>query len=345
MVLKKLEKVFQIIVNTFLVIASIAIVFCVSGFFQLKVLKRPYVDIFGYTVFSVATGSMQPTLEINDIIIVKITDDIKVGDIITFKQDNDFITHRVISNNKDTFVTKGDYNNTSDNPIDLDKVVGKLVCKIPSVGVVGNVLLTPKVFISVLITLFFFSLCFSYVPNEKTALSTEKKRFNFIKGKNKLIFNFKENRDLLKDENKKSFNVDETCELFLGFNEVKEKQTKLAQRYKTKRLGSTNIISKKVNANSKTLKEEVKESVKRIEKILEERDKVNQKKKIDLEKTSELYINKKDEIKVIDKETKENLKKIEKVLDEKVKLSKKKQVDLDKTCELYLNIEGKSNSK
>ena len=83
--MKKLEKIVQIIVNVFLVFSLVVIVFCIAGFMQLKVLKKPYVDIFGYTLFSVATGSMQPTLNINDIIIVKITDDVKVGDIITFK--------------------------------------------------------------------------------------------------------------------------------------------------------------------------------------------------------------------------------------------------------------------
>lgn len=294
MVLKKLEKIFQIIVNTFLVIASIAIVFCVSGFIQLKVLNRPYVDLFGYTIFSVATGSMQPTLDINDVIIIKITDDIKVGDIITFRQDDDFITHRVISNNKDTFVTKGDYNNTSDNPIDLDKVVGKLVCKIPSVGVVGDILLTPKVFISLIITLFFFSLCFSYVPKEKPALSCNRKRkFSKPLDKNELLVNeIKEQEKTIKEENKKSFNIDETCELFLNFKDLHEKEKKLKQRLIDKT--SNNGVSKKIDNKSKNLEQEVKESVKKIEKLLDEKDKLNKKKKIDLDKTCELYLNIKD---------------------------------------------------
>ena len=177
--MKKLEKIVQIIVNVFLVFSLVVIVFCIAGFMQLKVLKKPYVDIFGYTLFSVATGSMQPTLNINDIIIVKITDDVKVGDIITYSEENEFITHRVISNNKETFVTKGDYNNTEDNPIDTSKIVGKLVCKIPSFGLLGDILLTPKVFVSVFITLFLFSLCFSYVPSE--VKNSKSKKINLFR--------------------------------------------------------------------------------------------------------------------------------------------------------------------
>ena len=49
-----------------------------------------------------------------------------------------------------------------------------------------------------------------------------------------------------------------------------------------------------MNETPKTLEEEVKESVKKIEKLLDEKDKLNKKKKMDLDKTCELYLNIKD---------------------------------------------------
>jgi len=168
MILNKFEKIIQFIMNIFLVIASIAMIFSITGFFQLKVLNKTYVNLFGYTVFSVATGSMQPTLNINDIIIIKITDDVKENDIITFRENNEFITHRVIKNNNETFITKGDSNNTEDNPINKQNIIGKFVCKIPVIGILGDILTTPKVFISLMATLLFFSIAYSYVPKEKT---------------------------------------------------------------------------------------------------------------------------------------------------------------------------------
>ena len=167
MILNKFEYFFQFIINIFLVVANIIMLFSITGFFQLKVLNKPYINIFGYTVFSVATGSMQPTLNINDIIIIKITDEIKEGDIITFKENNEFITHRVIRKNDETFITKGDSNNSEDNPINKQNIIGKFICKIPVIGVLGDILTTPKVFISVISTLLFFSLAYSYVPKEK----------------------------------------------------------------------------------------------------------------------------------------------------------------------------------
>ena len=39
--MKKLEKIVQIIVNVFLVFSLVVIVFCIAGFMQLKVLKKP----------------------------------------------------------------------------------------------------------------------------------------------------------------------------------------------------------------------------------------------------------------------------------------------------------------
>ena len=266
--MKKLEKIVQIIVNVFLVFSLVVIVFCIAGFLQLKVLKKPYVDIFGYTLFSVATGSMQPTLNINDIIIVKITDDIKVGDIITYREESDFITHRVISNNKETFVTKGDYNNTEDNPIDTSKIVGKLVCKIPSLGLIGDILLTPKVFVSVFITLFLFSLCFSYVPSE--VKNSKSKKINVKDDDNLEVKIVQEGRNNNKDienlisniqldkQTKKEIDLGETAELFLNLKSLEEEEKAIKNKLEEKKRRNSLVD----NLNNKTV-EEVKSKTKK----------------------------------------------------------------------------------
>ena len=271
--MKKLEKIVQIIVNVFLVFSLVVIVFCIAGFLQLKVLKKPYVDIFGYTLFSVATGSMQPTLNINDIIIVKITDDVKVGDIITYREENDFITHRVISNNKETFVTKGDYNNTEDNPIDTSKIVGKLVCKIPSLGLIGDILLTPKVFVSVFITLFLFSLCFSYVPSEADGKSKKINLFRKNKVKNddnlevKIIQEGRNNNEDIENlisniqldkPIKKEIDLGETAELFLNLKSLEEEEKVIKNKLEEKKHKNSLVNS----LNNKTV-EEVKSKTKK----------------------------------------------------------------------------------
>ena len=71
-----------------------------------------------------ATGSMNPVLNqySNGIRIVpKSEEQIGIGDIITFEQDNQFIIHRVIDKGEDKdgvyFITKGDNNNITDGKI------------------------------------------------------------------------------------------------------------------------------------------------------------------------------------------------------------------------------------
>lgn len=92
-----------------------------------NILKKDYVNIFGYTYFVVATGSMSNTIEVNDLIFVKIKKDVKEGDIITYKnRDNEIITHRIIQMNGNKLITKGDANNTQDDPIGKESVIGKV---------------------------------------------------------------------------------------------------------------------------------------------------------------------------------------------------------------------------
>ena len=78
-------------------------------------------------MFEVQTGSMKDTIHAGDLILVKYQEVINLGDIITYSHDGEFITHRVIEVYKDTFVTKGDFNNVKDDPISKDQVVGKVV--------------------------------------------------------------------------------------------------------------------------------------------------------------------------------------------------------------------------
>lgn len=101
----------------------------------------------GYVVL---TGSMEPNIMVNDVVITKKVDadKLKVGDVITFKStDARFygmvITHRIIEKYQDpatgkyTYRTKGDNNNVADNALVLDEnIFGKVILKIPKLGYV-----------------------------------------------------------------------------------------------------------------------------------------------------------------------------------------------------------------
>ena len=60
---------------------------------------------------------MEPTINVKDLIVVSQTDKIKENDIITYRDNNDFITHRVIKIEGDILTTKGDSNNSTDTKI------------------------------------------------------------------------------------------------------------------------------------------------------------------------------------------------------------------------------------
>lgn len=162
---KIIEKVVENLFNLIIVFLIILVIIFLYSFIQLKILKKEYVNIFGYSFFRIETGSMSKAIEIDDIIIVKITKDIKKDDIITFKKENSIITHRITQIEKEKIVTKGDANNIEDEPISKDDIIGKVVFTFKNIAIWQKVITTPKVYISIIITLLLFGISFS-IKNE-----------------------------------------------------------------------------------------------------------------------------------------------------------------------------------
>jgi signal peptidase I len=87
----------KIIKSIAYLLLGMLVTLCIYTFIMTDIMKEDYANVFGYTYFVVATGSMSGTIEVNDIVIVKLTNDVKLNDIITYKGQNDeFITHRLI---------------------------------------------------------------------------------------------------------------------------------------------------------------------------------------------------------------------------------------------------------
>lgn len=150
----------KILEKTLIVVISIMSLIVVINFIQLNILKKEYTNFFGYSVFKVISDSMAPYIRKDDVIIVKITDDIKPGDVITYKLNEDFITHRVESINDDSYITRGDSNNIGDKPVPKKDVVGKEIKIFKKLGIWKDILMTPKVFILLIFTIAIFSSSF-----------------------------------------------------------------------------------------------------------------------------------------------------------------------------------------
>ncbi|MBQ7346368.1 MAG: signal peptidase I [Clostridia bacterium] len=108
---------------------------------------------FGVGVAIVMSGSMEPTLSVNDLVIIQKNDSYEVGDIVVFQDhDGSSVIHKIISIDAEngTVQTQGDANPIPDEPIDLKYVKGKLMARIQGVGTAVRVLKSPPVVILVL---------------------------------------------------------------------------------------------------------------------------------------------------------------------------------------------------
>jgi len=159
---KTVLKVLNILVNILLSIAIVILLFIII----LKVVtlanKKNYLDFFGYSIFNVATGSMEPTISENDIILTKKQKNYKVGDIVTYEKNGSYITHRIVEINNSGIVAKGDANNTTDAPIKRGVIIGKVIKIIKNGGIWQKILTTKKISITIFFTLLAFDFALSY---------------------------------------------------------------------------------------------------------------------------------------------------------------------------------------
>ena len=174
------SKVFKKICNIFLDILigifGVILLITIYNDVQVKVLNKSYADFFGYSTFEVQTGSMRPAINVNDLVIVKKDDSPKIKDIITYKKGKEFITHRVVEAYKETYVTRGDANNTKDEAIKKNQIVGKVVKIIPNFGAFRKTLLSPVVLITLIVSIYIISRLFSTKESMFTRLLKKNKK-------------------------------------------------------------------------------------------------------------------------------------------------------------------------
>ena len=117
--MSKIKRSLKIIIA---LLSIMVILINVTLIIKAKINKNEIPNFLGYTPYIIVSGSMEPKLPVNDIIVTKKVDnkDIKVGDIISYKDysQNIIITHRVINisekDGRTYYETKGDKNNLPD---------------------------------------------------------------------------------------------------------------------------------------------------------------------------------------------------------------------------------------
>lgn len=94
-----------------------------------------------YKVYTVLSGSMEPSIGTGSVVIVKPQGEYRVGDIVTAASGDPKtpVTHRITEiveeNDQTAFITKGDANENSDmDARERESIIGKVLFSIPLVG-------------------------------------------------------------------------------------------------------------------------------------------------------------------------------------------------------------------
>lgn len=105
----------------------------------------------GFGVSVVLSGSMEPALSVNDLVIVREQQIYEQNDIIVYQDGNSLVIHRIISIDGDEIITQGDANNTADSPIKVSDIKGKAMSRIPVAGAVVRFLKSPVGFLIIIV--------------------------------------------------------------------------------------------------------------------------------------------------------------------------------------------------
>lgn len=139
---KKIAKVTFSTLYTLLIVSVLAVALLFVG---------TKIDVLGYEVKVVQSGSMEPAIMTGGIVVIAPTSAYNVGDVITYGRDTRTqvpVTHRIVEKrgegNRATFLTKGDANEDIDPaPIRARDIIGKVAFTIPYLGFVIEFARTP----------------------------------------------------------------------------------------------------------------------------------------------------------------------------------------------------------
>ncbi len=95
--------------------------------------------LFGYEIYEVVSGSMEPRIPVGSVIYVAraVPEEIKENEIIAFESGNSVITHRVVENHlvEGEFITKGDANAGEDlKAAPYQSLIGRVTLHLPMLG-------------------------------------------------------------------------------------------------------------------------------------------------------------------------------------------------------------------
>lgn len=129
----------------------ILIIIALSSYFVLR-----YFNII--KIYNVKTGSMEDNIHAGDYILIVKQRKYREGDVVTYKVNDEFITHRIINKNGNEIITKGDANNTEDEKINESVIIGKVII---SGGILNMIINFKYTIVGIMLSLYLFD-CYFY---------------------------------------------------------------------------------------------------------------------------------------------------------------------------------------
>src|SRR3990167_5952476 len=145
-----MDKTFKIATKIFYAVIFLIIVLLLFALFPIK---------GNYQIKIVKSGSMEPSIRVGSIVVIKPSSNYTVGDVITFGKDTKTdipTTHRIVSSRAQDgvilFTTKGDTNEDKDtNEIRQSDVNGRVLFDVPYFGYIIDLARKPLGFIVLII--------------------------------------------------------------------------------------------------------------------------------------------------------------------------------------------------
>lgn len=168
----------------FVILITLILLFIVNIILAIEEKKH----IFGIYMFNIISESMEPTFYKDDLAIVKScnAEQLEKGDIITFKQEDRIISHRISDIIKEKgdeqFITKGDNNEVEDKePVNMQNIYGKVVFIIPNLGKFVNYIQNVSGFINVCILIVIICILVNFRDNMINNRKIKRKKYEIKK--------------------------------------------------------------------------------------------------------------------------------------------------------------------
>lgn len=144
--------------------------------------------ILGIYMFNIVSESMEPTFYKEDLVVVKKCklEDLKIGDIITFREEDRTISHRIVEITKEKedvkFITKGDNNDIPDkDAVEMQDVYGKVLFSIKKIGIVVHYIQNARGFINIAFFIVIVYILVSLRDNQKNTRKMKRKKYEIKK--------------------------------------------------------------------------------------------------------------------------------------------------------------------